>query len=149
MSCLTDSNLSFISSNLYEVKEHAEIALQTTKKWQLENAYRDKLIRQKITKQSEHIRTLLEDRKIMISKLNEMHRDIIILNSNRDQYEQMLQGADDSINNTPSGSGQSSNLFIPFLESYTKSSRITRYNSDPELSDVRDDGIRGIVSGLI
>lgn len=91
--------------NLLEIKEKAEITLNTAIEWQNEQREREAVINKKISMQTEHIKyrkfkilvskllhclicnftisyfcsTLLEDRQMLISKNNDMLKDMLIL----------------------------------------------------------------------
>lgn len=120
---------------LFGVKDQALVALNTARKWQTESSERESFLNLRMTKHKEHIKTLLDDRKTLVSKLNEMHRDELILRNELDRlrellYEFQCQRTDSSNRSIRSfqynRDGQGSR----------RQSAIERYASDTELSDV-------------
>ncbi|XP_059609458.1 girdin-like isoform X2 [Phlebotomus argentipes] len=76
---------------LLEIKAQTEIILENMKMWESEHEEREKIIQKKISKQTEHINTLLDDRKMLITKINTMHQDMVVLSCERQKYEEKLK----------------------------------------------------------
>ncbi|XP_055710363.1 girdin-like isoform X4 [Phlebotomus papatasi] len=110
---------------LLEIKAQTEIILENMKMWENEHEEREKIIQKKISKQSEHINTLLDDRKMLIMKINTMHQDIVVLNSERQKYEDKFK----EVLNGPSFylANSQDNFSLP--------TKMIRYNSDPQLNN--------------
>ncbi|GAB0100142.1 hypothetical protein DMENIID0001_161360 [Sergentomyia squamirostris] len=110
---------------LLEIKAQTEIILENMKMWEDEHEEREKIIQKKISKQSEHINTLLDDRKMLITKINTMHQDIVVLSNERQKYEErfkeLLSGPSFYLPNSQD------NMSLP--------TKLMRYNSDPQLND--------------
>ncbi|XP_055681331.1 putative leucine-rich repeat-containing protein DDB_G0290503 isoform X2 [Lutzomyia longipalpis] len=110
---------------LLDIKSQTEIILENMKMWEDEHDEREKIIQKKISKQSEHINTLLEDRKMLITKINTMHQDIVILTSERERYEERFK----EMINGPA-------LYLPNAQDNTSlPTKLVRYSSEPQLND--------------
>lgn len=113
-----------IFRNLVHVKEQALVALNTARQWQAEQEYREQLFAKKHAKNVEHFRSLYEDRDVLIKKINEMHRDELILRNEINQIHETMQ------HNEPRSSGKDISSSLRY------NNHVEKYASDSELDDV-------------
>lgn len=105
------------SSSILTVREQAVNALETARSWQQEHKDRELDVQLIIEKQKQAIHTLSEDRQSLKRRLKELHRDFVIVNEKRQQYEDELK---------------TQNFGYPIDSVKYRRGRMTRYNSYPD-----------------
>lgn len=78
-------------SSILIVREQAVNALETARSWQQEHKDRESIVQLMIEKQKRVIKSLMDDRKSLKVMLKEFHRDFVIVNQKRQQYEDELK----------------------------------------------------------
>ncbi|XP_037024987.1 myosin-2 heavy chain-like isoform X2 [Bradysia coprophila] len=102
--------------NLYEIKEKLTESLSVSQNAIGELKERENLANHLLAKQDEHIRTLLHDRSALKMKMDQMHRDMIILNSRLDTGDYQ------------------SYQYSPSSETVTRKTKLIKYRSVPSLN---------------
>ncbi|KAG4068868.1 hypothetical protein HA402_005016 [Bradysia odoriphaga] len=102
--------------NLCEIKEKLTESLSVSQNAIGELKERENLANHLLAKQDEHIRTLLHDRSALKMKMDQMHRDMIILNSRLDTGDYQ------------------SYQYSPSSETVTRKTKLIKYRSVPSLN---------------
>ncbi|CAD7079618.1 unnamed protein product [Hermetia illucens] len=87
------NNLEEEYRKLIDIKDQLFNEVENSRQWQKQQKEQDKIISSKFKKLEEHIDTLLDDRKKLIAKINDLHQDTILISGELEQFKDICTGS--------------------------------------------------------